>query len=272
MEVKKDPSFRWTGRMKSPPQNRNARKFCEYHNDHGHQTEDCISLWFEIEKFLRNGKQRREEPWVSQNQQQSPQNQAIIGEIRTISGGLVSGGESSSARKAYAKQARMEEILVLEKPSKVQKQEPSILTFSEEDAKEVSMPHDDALVITLTVANHAVHRVLIDHGSSADIIYWTVVQQLGIGQEKLKPFLSPLIGFAGERVQPIGLIALPVTAGTAPRQSTIIVNFLVIDRPSAYNMIISRPALNQLRAVTSTYHLKVKFPTIEGVGEVTIRP
>ncbi|XP_059436631.1 uncharacterized protein LOC132169648 [Corylus avellana] len=56
MEVKKDPSFRWPGRMKSPPQNHNARKFCEYHNDHGHQTEDCISLRFEIEKFLRNGK------------------------------------------------------------------------------------------------------------------------------------------------------------------------------------------------------------------------
>ncbi|XP_059436586.1 uncharacterized protein LOC132169590 [Corylus avellana] len=179
-----------------------------------------------------------------------------------------SGGESSSARKAYAKQARMEEILVLEKPFKIQKQEPSILTFSEENAKEVSMPYDDALVITLTVANHAVHRVLIDNGNSADIIYWTVVQQLGSSQEKLKPFLSPLIGFAGERVQPIGLIALLVTAGTAPRQSTIMVDFLVIDRPSAYNMIIGRPALNQLRVVTSTYHLKVKFPTIEGVGEV----
>ncbi|XP_059428602.1 uncharacterized protein LOC132162383 [Corylus avellana] len=302
MEVKKDPSFRWPGRMKSPPQHRSTQKFCEYHNDHGHQTEDCISLRFEIEKFLRNGKllnflaeenskgkniqdaqgqhsgqnndrsrnqrQRRDEPRISQNQQQNPQNQAIIGEIRTISGGLASGGESSSARKAYAKQARMEEIFALEKPSKIQKREPSVLTFSEEDAKEVSMPHDDALVIILTVANHAVHQVLIDNGSSADIIYWTVVQQLGIGREKLKPFLSSLIGFAGEHVQPIGLISLPVTAGTAPRQSTIMVDFLVIDQPSAYNMIIGRPALNQLRAVTSTYHLKMKFPTIEGVGEV----
>ncbi|XP_059436813.1 uncharacterized protein LOC132169882 [Corylus avellana] len=204
MEVRKDPSFRWPRRMKSPPQNRSTLKFCEYHNDHGHQTEDYISLRFEIEKFLRNGKllnflaeenskgkstqdgqgqhsgqnndrsrnqrQRREEPRVSQNQQQNPQNQAIIGEIRTISGGLASGGESSSARKVYVKQARMEEIFALEKPSKIQKRESSVLTFSEEDAKEVSMPHDDALVITLTVANHAVHRVLIDNGSSADII------------------------------------------------------------------------------------------------------
>ncbi|XP_059436608.1 uncharacterized protein LOC132169620 [Corylus avellana] len=162
----------------------------------------------------------------------------------------------------------MEEIFLLEKPSKVQKQEPSILTFSEEDAKEISMPHDDALVITLTVANHAVHRVLVDNGSLADILYWTIVQQLSISREKLKPFLSPLIGFVGERVQPIGMISLPVIAGTAPKQSTIMVDFLVIDRPSAYNMIVGRPALNQLKSATSSYHLKMKFQTVEGVGEV----
>ncbi|XP_059446340.1 uncharacterized protein LOC132177880 [Corylus avellana] len=56
MEVRKDPSFRWPGKMKSLPQNRSTQKFCEYHNDNGHQTEDCISLRFEIEKFLGNGK------------------------------------------------------------------------------------------------------------------------------------------------------------------------------------------------------------------------
>jgi hypothetical protein len=42
----------------------------------------------------------------------------------------------------------------------------------------------------------------------------------------------------------------------------------VIDRPSAYNAIMGRPALNKLRAATSTYHLTMKFPTEEGVGEV----
>jgi hypothetical protein len=53
-----------------------------------------------------------------------------------------------------------------------------------------------------------------------------------------------------------------------PRLSTVMVDFLVIDRPSAYNAIMGRPALNKLRAVTSTYHLMMKFPTEEGVGEV----
>jgi hypothetical protein len=66
----------------------------------------------------------------------------------------------------------------------------------------------------------------------------------------------------------MGIIQLPLTAGTAPRLSTIIVDFLVVDRPSAYNAIIGRPALNKLRAMTSTYHLIMKFPIEEGFGVV----
>ena len=46
-----------------------------------------------------------------------------------------------------------------------------MLSFLEEDARGVAMPHDDALVVTLTVANHAIHRILDDNGSSADILY-----------------------------------------------------------------------------------------------------
>jgi hypothetical protein len=42
------------------------------------------------------------------------------------------------------------------------------------------MPHDDALVVTLTVANHGIHRILVDNESSADILYWPTFQQMGI--------------------------------------------------------------------------------------------
>ena len=49
---------------------------------------------------------------------------------------------------------------------------------------------------------------------------------------------------------------------------TTLVEFLVVDCPSAYNVIIGRPTLNKLRAVTSTYHLLVHFPTEHGIGEL----
>ena len=97
--------------------------------------------------------------------------------------------------------------------------------------------------------------------SSANILCWSVVQQMGINQDRIKPFGSPLVGFMGEQVQTIGLISLLVTCGMSPRQSTMTVDFLVVDQPSTYNIIMCWPALNNLKAITSTYHLMMKFPT-----------
>jgi hypothetical protein len=91
---------------------------------------------------------------------------------------------------------------------------------------------------------------------------------MGIDCDRIKPFGSSLVGFGREVVYLIGIIPLPVTVGTAPRLSTVMVDFLVIDQPSTYNAIIGGPTLNKLRAGTSTYHLMMKFPTKEGVGVV----
>jgi hypothetical protein len=151
---------------------------------------------------------------------------------------------------------------------KIAKIESVVLSFLEEDARGVVMPHNDALVVTLTIANHGIHRILVDNGTSADILYWLAFQQMGIDRDKIKPFRSLLVGFGVEVVYPIGIIPLLLTAGTTPRLSTVMVDFLVIDRPSAFNAIIGRPALNKLRAATLTYHLMMKFPIEGGVGEV----
>ena len=56
--------------------------------------------------------------------------------------------------------------------------------------------------------------------------------------------------------------------GSYPVQLTRQVDFLVVDCPTSYNVIIRRPTLNKWKAATSTYCLKVKFPTDDGVGEV----
>jgi hypothetical protein len=91
---------------------------------------------------------------------------------------------------------------------------------------------------------------------------------MGVPQEKVVPVSCQLQGFAGQKMLPLGSIDLPVTLGSYPRQKVIMVKFLIIDRVSAYNAIIGRTALNYLKAVTSTPHLSMKFPTEEGVGVV----
>ena len=91
---------------------------------------------------------------------------------------------------------------------------------------------------------------------------------MNLGRDQLRPVYSPLVGFGGMKVQPVGTITLPVVVGAYAQQVTRNVNFLAVDCSSSYNAIIGRPTLNNWKAVTSTYHLSVKFPTEYGVGEV----
>jgi len=183
-----------------------------------------------------------------------------------ISGDFGGGGESSSARKAYARQIRDFEVYSVQKPPKSRKQDAQMIGFSDDDYAGVSLPHTDALVLSLAIANHKIHRILIDTGSSADILYRSAFEFMKIDRRKVIPIKHLLVGFTGEQVLPLGSIELPVMAGSYPRQRTIMVRFLVIDRPSAYNTILGRTVLNDLQAVTSTPHLNMKFPTEEGVG------
>ena len=69
------------------------------------------------------------------------------------------------------------------------------------------------------------------------------------------------------KVQPVGIITLPVVVGAYLQQITKEVNFFVVDYSSSYNAIIRRPTLNSRKAVMSTYHLLVKFPTVYRVGQ-----
>ena len=69
------------------------------------------------------------------------------------------------------------------------------------------------------------------------------------------------------KVQPVGTVTLLVVVESYTQQITKSVNFLVVDCSSSYNAIIGRPTLNSWKAVTSTYHLLVKFPTEYGIGQ-----
>ena len=68
------------------------------------------------------------------------------------------------------------------------------------------------------------------------------------------------ISFSGDRVYPKGIVTLTVTVRTYPRQLTYQLDFLVVNYPSSYNVIIRRPMLNRWKSAT--------FPTENGVGKV----
>ena len=141
------------------------------------------------------------------------------------------------------------------------------ITFSDSDLKGCQHPHDDPLVIRTVMANKTIHRVLIDNGSSADIIFTSAFDKMGIGREKLEPVNTHLRGFSGEKVLPLGSIQLVLTLGDPPCQTTTTVRFLIVDAPSAYN-VLGSPSLNAIKAIPSAYQMVIKFPTTNGVGMV----
>ena len=93
--------------------------------------------------------------------------------------------------------------------------EPTI-TFIDEDAKRLHHPHDDAIVIILTIVNYTTRRVLVVNGSSIDILYYLAFQQMKIDKDLLRPAIVPSIGFGGMKVLPVGTISLPVVVGAYP--------------------------------------------------------
>ena len=88
--------------------------------------------------------------------------------------------------------------------------------FSKEDVRGVKQPHDDHLVIMLIIEGFITRRILVDNGSSTDIIYLSTFQQLKLDPGRLRPFESPLISFNGDRVYPKGIVTLMVTVGSYP--------------------------------------------------------
>uniref|UniRef100_A0A2N9HQ03 Uncharacterized protein n=1 Tax=Fagus sylvatica TaxID=28930 RepID=A0A2N9HQ03_FAGSY len=275
LQIQDDPSLRWPGKIRSDPNNRPKNLYCRFHRDHGHLTEDCVALKEQVETLIRQGKlqkyvsrptnARPAKPPV-QREQAEPNRLGPVGEIRTIIGGPASGGTSRASRRAYARQVH--NIMVVQRPPKNVRLDDQIISFSEEDARGTHQPHDDALVITVNIAGFTTRRVMVDNGSSADILYLPAYQQMQIDKDKLRPMDAPLVGFTGDKVCPVGIVTLPITVGTHPKTVSKTVDFLVVNCPSAYNAIIGRPTLNRIRAVTSTYHLLLKFPTEHGIGEV----
>ena len=141
------------------------------------------------------------------------------------------------------------------------------MTFDDSDLEGVKFPHDDHLVITPVIGNSLVKRVLVDNGASVDILLHEAFLKMSYYDSQLTSSNMPIYGFNGVESKIEGIIQLPTTMGQEPREATQMLNFLVIKASSTYNAILGRTGLHAFKAIASTYHLKMKFPTRSGVGE-----
>ena len=170
-------------------------------------------------------------------------------------------GSCPSRVMSVARLSSEEGVLEL-KRAKIQIQ--LTLGFSDEDKAGTIPPHDDTLVVTLRIGRFDVKWVLVDWGSAVEIMYPNLYKGLNLKSEDLTAYASPLISFEGKTVISKGQIRLSIQTDS----EVVEVDFIVVDSYSPYAAIVARPWLHALGAVSSTLHLKVKYPSEGLVKEI----
>ena len=132
-----------------------------------------------------------------------------------------------------------------------------ILGFSNEDKIGTTKPHDDAFVVTLRIGRYDMKKVLVDQDSAVEIMYPDLYKELNLKPEDLTAYNSPLVSVEGKTVILRGQIRLPIQTSS----EVVEVDFIVVDVYSPYTVIVARPWLHALGAVSSTLHQKVKYPS-----------
>ena len=95
-------------------------------------------------------------------------------------------------------------------------------------------------------------------------MYPDLLRGLGLKNEDISEYTTPLVGFDGGLVIPEGRITLPVSM----EGKEVAVTFIIVASFSPYTAILGRPWIHAMEAVPSTLHVKVKFPTENGITVV----
>ena len=160
--------------------------------------------------------------------------------------------------------ARLSSENICHEPKRAKLEWPLVMGFSDEDKIGTIQPHDNALVITLRIGGYDMKKVMVDQGSTAEIMYPDLYKGLSLRFEDLTPYSSPLVSFEGKIIIPNGQIRLPVQTGS----ETAEVDFIIVDTYSPYTAIVARPWLHTLGVVSSTLHQKIKYPSEGQIEEI----
>ncbi|RDX95797.1 hypothetical protein CR513_21627, partial [Mucuna pruriens] len=240
----------------------------------GHTIEDCWALRTQIEKLRLNPRVEDVEHSAkankrdrSRSRQRAPMHR---GTIATISRGEMAPHPRDfvqEARKARGVQAVMTGVNMMP----LGRREPApTITFDDRDLRHRAGGRDEPMVISVVAAEYKIERVLIDQGSSANILYWSTAQKMQLPVGWIQECSRSLYGFTGERVPIKGTVKLETSYEEQSGVRTIPVLYTIINAPTSYNIIIGRQTLNRLGAIVSTRHLCMKFPIGRKVGSIWV--
>ncbi|XP_010424579.1 PREDICTED: uncharacterized protein LOC104709708 [Camelina sativa] len=163
--------------------------------------------------------------------------------INMIMGGLATCRDSVRSIKAYRRGLEAKRGWLVQSTPPTKNSDP--IVFTEVDASGLTGPHNDPLVVEMEIGESMVTKILIDTGSSVNVIFKDVLIQMEIDLRTTEHDVQPLIGFDGDTVMTEGTIMLPVYVGGTMH----CINFAIVDKSIVYNVILGTPWLHKMKAV-----------------------
>ncbi|XP_028054373.1 uncharacterized protein LOC114258601 [Camellia sinensis] len=248
--------FKWSSKMMWPFDTMRRDKRCEYHKDHGHDTDNCYALKDQLEELVQDSRLAQ---YVRKNNPSNTvalqPNSPPLGIIHMI----YSLPLSVEVHTVQSQPSVPKPITPTKRPYETRR-----ISFDDIDLAGVTLPHTDPLVVELRMNKFTVQRILIDQRSTSEIMYYKTFVKLDFTDSDLLPADYPLFDFNANPEYPLGKITLLVQASAR----SVDVEFLVVKLPSPYNLIMGITWLHTMQAMPSTYHQLLRFPTEYGIEKI----
>lgn len=238
--------------LKGRPSRENMGKYCDYHGEKGHLTNDCHNLKEQLKRAMETGKLDHLIRVVRQRDRAPQRDNHQANQGRVIN--MVRYQEKGRKRKSIDQEEKW-----MNAP----------ISFPPILPGDVS---EEPLIVEAEVEGYTVRRVYVDQGASVEVMYEHYFLNF---DPSIRSWLTKtntlLVGFSGEAINPLGKIELEVCFGSEGLYRRTTMKFAVVRSPSPYNIILGRSGIKQLRVIPSTIHSMMKFPTPRGIATLATR-
>jgi hypothetical protein len=180
---------------------------------------------------------------------------------------MIYGGKVANALARHSKQERREVCSVKVAAPVYLDWSDKPITFNQGDHPDrVPSPGKYLLIVDPVIGNVRLTKVLMDEGSSLNIIYAETLGLLQIDLSSIRAGAAPFHGIIpGKRVQPLGQLNLPVCFGTPSNFRKETLTFEMVGFRGTYHAVLGRPCYAKFMAVPNYTYLKLKMSGPNGV-------